>query len=494
MPVDPDEDLVLTTVPPTAPRPQWKPATPLAAAAAPATGFAWGVVGFLHETAELTTTPGSRGVVRFVNDDVSYLAPPAGGWKPTPGTPGRYEMPWPGDVAAARTLTQLRADLDQGGRTGALKSANSPLLAELDGAADGLLAAAGKLHAAGWTLGLVNPANVALSASHEPHLVDLGFTWKGSFGAPPWDASPGRPAWLDDSAKWLSDIPAVRRQFADPSGVHFPRVEPVEDVRTLARLFAWLLTGKPTAEVVAPSRAPAPELWTLLTEASNGKVPTAKSFRDRLRDNPLSSYFTAPLVPVIAPKAVTPPPTAPAKKSPLPALAGVAVLALGIGFGAYFLWPSNAEITAVTPPTTDVTPPPTAVVPPVVVASPRTPEEFAAELKKLDEALVKNELPEAVKVLKEVYAPGVVTPADEAARQQRREQYVALCIQEYKACLALAASPSRRFDAVARLRAVESQLKSLADAPPLPPEAATLREKEKQCLELASQLARQLSS
>ena len=123
MPADPDEDLVLTTVPPTAPRPQWKPATPLAAVAAPATGFAWGVVGFLHEAAELTTTPGSRGVVRFVNGDVSYAAPPlAGGWKPTPGTPGRYEMPWPGDPATARTLTHLRADLDQGVRSGGGRS------------------------------------------------------------------------------------------------------------------------------------------------------------------------------------------------------------------------------------------------------------------------------------------------------------------------------------------------------------------------------------
>ncbi len=490
MPADPDEDTVLT---PAAPRPLAPAARPAAPTAAPASGFNWGVVGFLHEAAELTTMPGSRGVVRFVNGDVGYAAPPlSGGWKPTPGTPGRYESPWPGDPAAARTLTHLRADLDAASRSGALKSGSSPLLAELDAVADRLLEVAAKLHAAGWTLGLVQPGNVLLAANHEPHLVDLGFTWKGSFGPPPWDASPGRPAWLDAPADWLSEVTAVRRQFADPSGTHFPRVEPAEDVRTLARLFAWLLTGQPRGEVVAPSRGPAPELWALLAEASTGRVPTARDFRARLAGDPLSGHFTERVAPLVV--APAPVPTPPAGGVPwVPVVAGVAALLVAVGGGlGYAFWPSKAAPEVAVTPTTEPAKPKEA--PAVVVAPPRTPEEFAADLKKLGEALEKKELPEAAKVLKEIYAPGAVTPADEAARQAGREKYADLCIGEYKAALALAAQPSRRFDAVAKLRAIESQLKSLADGPPLPPGAASLREKEKQCLELASQLARQLAS
>ena len=481
---------MLTTAPPTAP-PQMKPAIYLTAVSAPGSGFAWGVAGFLHESAELTTVPGSRGVVRFVNGDVGYAAPPLpGGWRPTPGTPGRYEMAWPTDPATARTLTRLRADLDAASRSGALKSGASPLLAELDAVADRLLAGTGKLHAAGWTLGLIQPGNVLLGAGHEPHLIDLGFTWKGSFGPPPWDASPGRPAWLDAPADWLSDVTAVRRQFADPSGAHFPRVEPVEDVRTLGRLFAWLLTGQPRGEVVAPSRGPAPELWALLAEASAGGVPTAHGLRARLAGDPLSGHFTERVA------TPAPAPTWAAKPTPagvpwLPVLAGMAALLAVVGGAGYALWPAQGPGPDER---VEVSSPPAVEAPAAAAVPARTPEGFAADLKALDAALAKKDLPAATAALKGLYAPGAVTPADEAARQAGREKYADLCVGEYKASLTLAAQPSRRFDAVAKLRAIEAQLKSLADGPPLPPGAANLRDKEKQCLELASQLARQLSS
>lgn len=473
MPADPDEDLVLT---PAVLRPL-PPAGPRAGSpTGPTAGFSWGVVGFLHEAAELVGSPGCQGVVRFVNGDISYAAPPLpAAWAATPGTPGRFEMPWPGDPAAARTLIHLRADLDRAARSGALKSGASPLLAELDAVADGLLDTTARLHAAGWTLGLVQPGNVVLAGT-TPHLVDLGFTWRGSFGPPPWDASPGRPAWMDASAAWLSDVPAVRRQFADPGAAHFPRVEPVEDVRTLARLFAWLLTGQPRGEVVAPSRTA--DLWQLLAEAAAGGVPTAHGFRARLAADPLRGHFTDPPKP---PPPPSPPPAKPFPWGPALAAAAVAVVAAG-GVAVYLL---AAGPTAPTTPATQSTP----VDPP----PPPTPANFQQALADLDAALATKELPAVVEKVKLVYALGPVAAADEAARQARRETFADLCVEEYKAALTLSRQPARRFDAVGRLRALESQLKSLAD-PPLPPAAAALHEKETQCLELVTQLAQQLAS
>jgi hypothetical protein len=111
----------------------------------------------------------------------------------------------------------------------------------------------------------------------------------------------------------------------------------------------------------------------------------------------------------------------------------------------------------------------------------------------LDAALANKELTAAVEKLSRVYALNPVAPADEVARQARREKYADLCVEEYKAALALSRQPARRFDAVERLRAIESQLKSLSEIP-LPPAAAALHEKEKQCLELVAQLAQQLAS
>ena len=502
MPADRDEEPSPAAGPPAAPRPQWRPATPLAAtavapgaaAAAPSGGFAWGVVGFPPEAAELTAVPGSRGVVRFVSGDVSYVAPPlAGGWKPTPGVPGSFEMPWAGDPAAARTLAHLRADLDRGGVAGAFKSAASPLLAELDAAAEGLLAAAAKLHAAGWTLGLVLPANVAWGAAREPHLIDLGYTWQGAYDTPPWDASPGRPAWLDDTAThWLSDIAPVRRQFADPSGTHFPRVEPVEDVRTLARLFAWLLTGKKAHEVVPANRAMPAALWALLAEAAAGKVPTARAFGDRLAETPLSRHFTAELGPVAPPTNTViltpPPPPAKSALSWLLPLAGVAIVVTVAGVGAAMYLtatPDPGPVSTTTSTTKQTDPPP----PP-----PPTPLDFAPLLADVDAALAKKDGAAAAPKLQELYAVAPVTAADAKVRQERREKSLDLWVVDYTAVAELARQPSRRLDAVAQLKALEARLRPLADGYPLPPDAAALTTKEKQCLEFAALLARQLGS
>ncbi|OWK36461.1 hypothetical protein [Fimbriiglobus ruber] len=490
MPADPDEDRLPYSPP--------RPARPAGGQAAgvpvePPGGLAWGSVGFLHEAAELAAQPGTRGVVRYVNADVRYAAPPLpGGWRAAPGQPGRYEMPWPGDPGRARTLYHLRTDIERDAAAGTLRSGASPRLTELDAVAGGLLDAADRLHAAGWTLGLFQPDNVLWNphvAGHDAQLVDLGFTWTGSVGPPPWDASPGRPAWLTPRAGWLSGVPAVRRQFADPAAAYFDPVPPVEDVRTLARLFAWLLTGQPRADVTAPSRSNAPALWKLLAAAASGRVPTADAFRQKLAAEPLSAHFTDPIV--LAPPVRPPAPTG----SVVKILAGLLfVAALGVGGALYAFWPRPAVTAggppATTPTATGETPEPT----PPPARPPASPETLKQAMDELQAALAAKDLPAADAKLKALYALDPLSAADAAARQAKRGEFVNLCVAEYKAILTLAGQPAQKVEAARRAKALEDVLKSLSAAHPLPPSAADALEKETQCLDFASRLARQLGS
>src|SRR5205807_8868758 len=105
-----------------------------------------------------------------------------------------------------------------------------------------------------WSLGLIQPENVLVrgrAGEREAVPVDLGFAWKGSFGSLPWDDSPGRPNWLDalTPGRWLWDQQPVQQQFAAPeNGVSNP-ADPIADVRTLGRLFAWFLSGQTIKDV-----------------------------------------------------------------------------------------------------------------------------------------------------------------------------------------------------------------------------------------------------
>jgi hypothetical protein len=490
MSADPDEDLVPSpdAIPP---RPAARPTAP----APPAGGLAWGVAGFLHEAGDLTTQPGLRGVARFVNSDVTFTPPPLPhGWRPTPGTPGRFEMPWPGHPAQARTLKSLRADLDAAARTARLKDGTDPLLGELDAATNGLLALTEKLHAAGWTLGILQPENVALAPdTGEPRLLDLGFTWAGSYGPPPWDASPGKPDWLTaPRAEWLHSLPAVRRQFAEPNAGHFPPVERTEDVRTISRLIAWLLTGQPRADFTAPSRGANVTLWRTLADGAAGKLATVRELCERLAGEPPSEHFTdRPQVEILPD---------PIEKSPgswttvLAGLLAVGLLGIAVVGGLiYAFGPSKKpEVVGIDPPPPAVPP---GEVPPEKPPEPVTsPADFAKNLAAFEAALKAKDLTAAGAALPGVYGPGPVTPADEASRRAARGKYVDLWVTEFKAAVTLAAQPARRLDALAKMRDLQAELKSNVDKYPLPPDAASLTEKEQQCLDFAARLASQLGS
>lgn len=452
MPRDLDEDPA-----PPAPRPPAvaRPPVTTPVTATPAK-LAWGACGVFHEAGELTAHPGARGVIRFVSGGVSYTSPPfdTAGWRVVPTEPGRYEMPWPGDPSLARTLADFRGDLDRAVRRGQLTDPGHPLLAELDRVADRLVTAAAKLHRGRWSLGLLRPDNVLLRDSPdgpEPVLVDLGFAWRGSHGAPPWDDSPGRPDWLaaEHPAGWLWDDAAVRRQFADPGNGVYPPMDPTADVRTLGRLIAWLLTGQAEQLVLEVHGS---DLWAALAAAASGRLSSADELAARLRAAPPSTHFAAPkLTP-------PPPPPLPPKPKRWPAVAAlVAVLAVCL----FFAW--------------------------WLTSGPRQ-TEVAQATNRTDPDAGDVSLSDPAKPTSPSGGPGALPEAD-PAKLEARKKYLSSWTQRYKDVSKEAADPARRLDAGRTFLALYMELKDEVEKKPsTDPDT---HKREQQCLALAQATVRQ---
>jgi hypothetical protein len=474
MPRDDDEDpsapLDLGPEParPVYPAPAAQPAAPKAPAA-----LRWGVCGVYHTAGELAGFPGEDGVVRYVTSGVSYTAPPLPlVWRSVPSEPGRYELPWPGDPAAARTLRHLRTDLERAARSGVLNDPHHPLLVELDLVGVGLADLAGKLHRQRWGLGLVQPDNVVIRG-REVVPVDLGFTWKGAFGNPPWDDSPGRPDWLDPAgpAAALWDHPPARQQFADPANGVFPPADPGSDVRALGRLLAWLIsgqTGKVLPEVGGPDGPP--PAWAAVADAAAGRLPSADALAARLRQNPLSEYFAPP------PLADDPAPrSAPGGTNWLTPAALAAVLLMAAAGGGYYYLKGgkpgpngdgggsagNGEPGPWTGP---------------VPAS----DQFDTAEKAGDRAGMFQGL---IRMLEQL-PPGQRGEAD-----GRRAKALDKWIADLQAVVAVGADPARRVEAAEQFAALEAELNALTDAHPATDPAQ--REKEQQCLAVVAEYARQ---
>lgn len=221
---------------------------------------AWGRVG--------STARAGETVIRSVDPNVGYAPPPLGRvWRPSE-EPGRFVMDWPGDPSGAAHLGQI-TDRER-----------------LDAAVFALLGAAGRLHDAGWRLGLIAPENVIVDADNGVTLIDLGFTSSGEGGEPAWladdtAANPPRAIWEEEPA---------RRQSAAP-GAAAP-VSVASDLACLARLIAWVLTGRPAASV-SPL---AGDVWAVLVDAEGGRFVSAAEFAEVLREAPPSSHYAAPPV------------------------------------------------------------------------------------------------------------------------------------------------------------------------------------------------------
>jgi hypothetical protein len=68
-------------------------------------------------------------------------------------------------------------------------------------------------------------------------------------------------------------------------------VPPQSDLKTLARLFAAVLTGRVERDIAAPNAA---AVWGVLRSVVRGEIATAAQFRERLNEHRLSEHWLAP--------------------------------------------------------------------------------------------------------------------------------------------------------------------------------------------------------
>src|SRR5262249_11984386 len=132
--------------------------------------------------------------------------------------------------------------------------------------------------------------------------------WRGSHGQFPWKDSPGRPRWLNEDPRenpnsrlWDAEPAAQQFTSAEAAGDDEGLVPPQSDLKTLARLFATVLTGRVERDIVAPNAAP---VWGVLRAVLKGDIKTADHFRERLREHHLSQHWLAPKGPKTNSRAV----------------------------------------------------------------------------------------------------------------------------------------------------------------------------------------------
>ena len=293
MPAPHDDDDITAPARPTGKRSAPLPPAPGAKPAA----VAWGLVGSLHRIEPLSVLPGQTGLVRLVPNTIKYTKPPLDvTWSEVKAEPGRFEMVWPGDPTAARSLERVCEDLHKLRFAEGVIRSDHAWCKELDEAVFSLLTTADKLERKGWDVGLLTPTGVIMHRTAEgveAVPVDLGFTWTGEFGDPPWEHSPGRPPWLspdpaENPAALAWDRTPVEQQFAAPGGSPFPPAAPGANVRTLARVIAWALIGKPAREI---AEGPTWNALSVLRAAHDGAVNTPGELLAELQATPPSTYF-----------------------------------------------------------------------------------------------------------------------------------------------------------------------------------------------------------
>jgi hypothetical protein len=447
---------------------------PVSSAATPG-AVVWGACGVYHLAGDLSAFPGERGVIRYVTDGVKFVQPPSRReWRVSLAEPGRYEMKWEGDPADARTLAALRSELETAARTDHFGKAEHPLLAELDAAAFGLVDYVRTLHAAGWSVGLLRPDNVVLFGRSVVCL-DLGVTWQGASGTAPWDASPGRPSWVEpDSAfAWLYDHPPVRQQFAAPANGVYPPASPADDVRTLGRLLAWLVSGY--EQKALPVVRDAPRAWIVFEDAVAGKLKTADELAGRLRADPPSGYFARA-------EPVGPPPAAPPRRGKWLVVA----IALAVVAAAGTAWVLTRE-----KPTSGGNGEPGRTQEPVA-APPNDASKLDGLLAELDRSPA-DDVSARLGLLRRSYDKQFDSAGTEAKKKRdaHRVKAIDAWVADYRRTDALAAEPAQRLVAANLFAMLKAEIESLVNTiPSTDPEQAT---KEKQCLEFVSARVRELS-
>lgn len=156
-------------------------------------------------------------------------------------------------------------------------------------------------------------------------LPDLGFS------CPPMMS--GTPSWLDENHEFhfIWDQP--------PQEEHVAVLEPWRINRSVARMFAWVLTSRSLKNIPAVSpdeRQMIGPCWDVLAKAVNGEYETVEQFRLALQSAPLSTFRFGAALPTTDDQDFNPP-----RRRWLGCLAVAAVLLLLLGVGIIFLLPSN---------------------------------------------------------------------------------------------------------------------------------------------------------
>jgi len=436
---------------------------------------------------------GEEGIVRIVEAGVVYTRPPGDAgirvWQQPPGNPQRFEMPWPSKLKPADFLSLEELGHDLGKNPP--KSPDDPRLGELDDVVvQGLVRIASRLHERGFRLGLLHPRNVLILAAPRGSalvLPDYGFTWK---------SSPFKPSWVEGgNFKPLWDRePESQQQVAAPAGE--TPLPADSDLRTLARLFACVLTGTPARDV--PDQVPTTSVhqtkdpaalagvWQTLAQACRGEFKTASEFGEKLRRFPLSLHVFA--LPPPPPSRVTEQAIqAPAGKRPtiLVLIVAAAVLA---GFVALLLWRpwqagSGPETTTdgirTSPPNGKGAGENSSILALEQEYHGARPEEQAAILLKMYRAGALSSDPD-------------LRQKEEAVREKLRREFLQQnWLPRYRKAEQVGQELSQRFVSAKQVRSLHEELKRLQDRPAAD---QTTNAEEKQCLTFSEMRAQELGS
>ena len=332
--------------------------------------ISWGVVGTNHwEMLRLQRNIDRDGVVREVERGISYVldstgtanvALPFSRWKKR--TDGIYEMDLfeigldLSDKPKFTTLVDLRAKLQsKRPENGELWRGGEPELKELDQIAGELLRIAAKLHEQGFGVGLLRPDNVVLIRRPEDGskaiiLPDFGFVrFRGVL--PEWMRPDVKYKDLwDKPPEWMNERCFDRERHTRAGNMYAATADKVEgsgldpqmDMRTIARLLAWVLDPKGEVNGRVKVRRDIPsrdqedwskaEVWAVLKQATSGKFNDAESFARALEEEEAkpSRHFIEQIP--------SPPPPPGWPRWLIPVLAGVLLMAI-VGGLAYFLRP-----------------------------------------------------------------------------------------------------------------------------------------------------------
>lgn len=253
----------------------------------------WGMIGNEH------SWDGARRVLtRNVSARVRYQPPPLPAglplWRSTRHEQ-KFELPLSGDPRQAQSLESLCRQLN--GRRRELRGAGWKMEQEPEtvcfkAALENILEIARHLHANHCGLGLTTPQSILFLPTPEGEqlvLPDLGFFWKEGGKQGPF--LPRRPDFLSKAESfgflWDADgeaagDAAVRQQFRGLARIE--DFDSRQDVRSLARLFATCLLGKPCR------RPPPPKC----SARSNGSASSRKRRTNLAAGNKADDSRTAP--------------------------------------------------------------------------------------------------------------------------------------------------------------------------------------------------------